>query len=416
MINVENIRTDGWENALYGMRAPLQSWKRSDSTFDNNEIVIGDNDLQLMTRLIQAGTEHRKFLRFIHVSMVITAPSYWIAEQDTYKVATSRNSCSFMHTGIKNGFTINDFTVDENVKKLLSYEKQYDDIEYVYDTSEYKIYTCENGRKYKVYKNGKIVSCEFEVEDAYNGGRTKHFAEKELKPTLTNNGYFMVNLGGRNGTEKWMMHRLVLYVGNPVDNWYDLTVNHINGKKNQNNVENLEWCTREENISKAFADGLYDDSILYNGYCNWKSTRNVDIDTRIAIKYDYQHNNMNIQSLVEKYKLAKNVINNIVYAPNVKNNDLYLLAYYWEKMLSQLNTLRDIYLDTKDEQYFLAIRRLLPMGYKYTYVYDCSMETLLNMCMQRYNHRLPEWKEFISIVFKEVPYLEYFYTILQNNN
>ena len=107
------------------MRNPLESWKKSDSDWsydciedtDNfyeyktkDEFEVGPNDLSLMMKLRNAGTDHRKFMRMIVVYVDITAPVYWVAELDTYKVATVRNSCSFMHKGASRTYTVDDFS------------------------------------------------------------------------------------------------------------------------------------------------------------------------------------------------------------------------------------------------------------------------------------------------------------------
>ena len=106
MIKIERVDVFGWEAAIRGMRNPLESWKKSDSGyvteydeggFDAEFYNIGENDIALMKSLVKAGTDHRKFLRMINVSMDITAPMFWWAEFDTYKVGTVRNSCSKMH-------------------------------------------------------------------------------------------------------------------------------------------------------------------------------------------------------------------------------------------------------------------------------------------------------------------------------
>lgn len=118
MIKIENVDVSGWEAAIRGMRNPMNSWDKSDSnwvaprTIDFLPIcyVVGSNDLSLMKRLANAGTDHRKFLRMINVTMDITAPTYWWAEFDTYKVGTVRNSCSFMHKGTSRPFYISDFS------------------------------------------------------------------------------------------------------------------------------------------------------------------------------------------------------------------------------------------------------------------------------------------------------------------
>ena len=116
MIKVENIETFGLYGAMRGMRNPLNSWEKADTTVyqghDKEFVNIGVNDLNLATRLIKAGTEHRKFLRMIHVQMDVTAPLYWWKEADTYKVGTTANSCSTMHKIAAKEFTLDDFSHD----------------------------------------------------------------------------------------------------------------------------------------------------------------------------------------------------------------------------------------------------------------------------------------------------------------
>lgn len=109
MIKVEHIETFGWEAAVRGMRNPMNSWDRSDSRFGLT-FSIGDVDLNLMKKLFNAGTEHRKFLRQIFASMDITAPLYWWKEFDTYKIGTTANSCSTMHKIAAKEFCIDDFS------------------------------------------------------------------------------------------------------------------------------------------------------------------------------------------------------------------------------------------------------------------------------------------------------------------
>ena len=116
MIKVDKIEVFNFEGAIRGMRNPLNSWDKSDSRgsghYINGEFSfdLGDNDLDLMRRLYKAGTEHRKYLRQIFVSMDITAPLYWWKEFDTYKVGTVANSCSTMHKIVAKEFTLDDFS------------------------------------------------------------------------------------------------------------------------------------------------------------------------------------------------------------------------------------------------------------------------------------------------------------------
>lgn len=132
MIKIENTEVMGFEAAIRGMRNPMNSWALSDSSFEDSVpdyamdtavtfpcLKIGDNDLKLMKNLVNAGTDHRKFMRMITVTCDIIAPLYWIAEHDTYKVGTVRNSCSFMHKGVSKPFTIDDFSVNNESELLI---------------------------------------------------------------------------------------------------------------------------------------------------------------------------------------------------------------------------------------------------------------------------------------------------------
>ena len=107
----ENTEVWGFEHAMRGMRNPKNSWDKNDTYIDYEDNVrIGSNDLKLAQTLIKAGSEHRKFMRQIFVSVDITAPLFWWKEFDTYKVGTVRNSCSTMHKIHVKEFTYNDFT------------------------------------------------------------------------------------------------------------------------------------------------------------------------------------------------------------------------------------------------------------------------------------------------------------------
>ena len=111
MISLSNAVVFGWHSAIMGMRNPMNSWANSDSAFFSDfSCKIGQNDLALMKALIKSGTEHRKFLRMLHVQMDIEAPLYWWKEFDTYKVGTVANSCSTMHKIHSKEFTVDDFS------------------------------------------------------------------------------------------------------------------------------------------------------------------------------------------------------------------------------------------------------------------------------------------------------------------
>ena len=118
MIKIEETNVIGWEAASRGMRNPMNSWDKSDSEViqewpeDQKVLKIGPNDLSLMIKLYNAGTDHRKFMRMITVYVDITAPLYWWKEFDTYKVGTVANSCSTMHKIHAKEFTLKDFSTE----------------------------------------------------------------------------------------------------------------------------------------------------------------------------------------------------------------------------------------------------------------------------------------------------------------
>lgn len=142
-MTISNTSVYGITRAIYSARNAMNSWDKSDSfrclngnpivktihnedydycqtcpcvhnlSCENDIFVVGKNDLELAKKLCKAGSDHRKFMRMIHVQCDITAPTYWIAEHDTYKIATTRNSCSFMHKGTVKEFTRELFTDDD---------------------------------------------------------------------------------------------------------------------------------------------------------------------------------------------------------------------------------------------------------------------------------------------------------------
>lgn len=159
MIKIENVEVTGWEAAIRGMRNPKNSWAKSDSGWDahippvelRNQVDwkewadhyktvqysdeysydIGPNDLGLMTRLRNAGTDHRKFMRMIVVYVDITAPLYWWKELDTYKIGTVANSCSTMHKIAEKEFTFDDFSCEHLERRAsLTLKKIIDDLNY----------------------------------------------------------------------------------------------------------------------------------------------------------------------------------------------------------------------------------------------------------------------------------------------
>ncbi len=121
MILLERTSVMNMDNALRGMRNPLNSWDKSDSEYDENgDFIVGEADLTLGEKLARSGSDHRKFLRQIFVSVDITAPLYWWKEFDTYKVGTVANSTSTMHKIHARPFSREDFSCDRMTDDALA--------------------------------------------------------------------------------------------------------------------------------------------------------------------------------------------------------------------------------------------------------------------------------------------------------
>lgn len=122
MIKLERTSVMNLENAMRGARNPMNSWNRMDSYYDEDgSYVLGPNDLGLAKRLRKAGSDHRKYIRQIFVSVDITAPIYWWKEYDTYKVATVANSTSTMHKIHSKPFELEDFSHDHMTPDTLKF-------------------------------------------------------------------------------------------------------------------------------------------------------------------------------------------------------------------------------------------------------------------------------------------------------
>lgn len=125
MIQFERLSVMNIENAIRGARNPMNSWNRIDSHYDENgNYILGPNDLDLAVRLRRAGSDHRKFIRQIFVSVDISAPMYWWKEYDTYKVGTVANSTSTMHKIHSKPFDMDDFSHDHMTEETLEFMGQ----------------------------------------------------------------------------------------------------------------------------------------------------------------------------------------------------------------------------------------------------------------------------------------------------
>lgn len=268
MIKIENVEVTGWEAAIRGMRNPKNSWDRSDSELGCEEVtgshrfcrecygaiyingarsccrgntpgfVLGLNDYDLMTRLRNAGTDHRKFMRMITIYLDITAPLYWWKEFDTYKVGTVANSCSTMHKIAAKKFTLEDFSHEHLFK-----ENDADDM--YYSATEVLKVVIEMLNTYR--KEYNVTSEKLKRTD---------LTEAERKHTLAQQKLYW-----------WQMIQLLPSSYNQrrtVMLNYEVLANIYKSRKNHKLDE---WCLHEtpeehEFRNKDFTSGMW-------GFCDW---------------------------------------------------------------------------------------------------------------------------------------------------
>ena len=148
-MNFTNTDVWGFAHAVRGARNPMNSWHKMDSEFyeDSYDTVLGENDLDLLQRLIKGGPEHRKFMRQIMVSVDITAPLYWFKEFDTYKIGTTANSTSTMHKLASKEITIEDFEMDDFERVKIFDREPFNLDDYTDEIWDYIIDICETLRQ-----------------------------------------------------------------------------------------------------------------------------------------------------------------------------------------------------------------------------------------------------------------------------
>lgn len=399
MIKIENVETCGWDAAIRGMRNPKNSWAKSDShkcpcadcdgdcpmVMNGDEpakdcepekyrFCVGENDFKLMQALANSGPDDGKFLRMIHVQLDVTAPLYWWPEADTYKVGTVANSCSKMHRLLHKPFEMSDFSFD----KLPGYK------------NEIKQFRPEVDEDAELWKR---IDADYDVS---NQGRVRH-GKRILSGSVHTGNYIFVTLHGK----QIPVHRLVAEAFIP-NHEKKPEVNHIDGNKMNNAVDNLEWATRSENQIHAVANSLQPKQAkAYQG----KFTS----EQREEIKRLWDSGMFSRRQLAKKFGVSHTCINDII-------NDKYKYAEcvnVFEEvarpMVDTLNELRDLYFACEDaaskKQIWYSILQLLPESYNQRRTWDLNYAVLRNIYHARKNHKLGEWRELCAWI-KTLPYSE----------
>ena len=375
MIKIENTvlpSAEQWQSIITGMRNPLNSWDKSDSTGEQ----IGENDLDLMNRLAAGGAVHAKYRRMITVYLDITAPLYWWSEYDTYKVGTVANSCSKMHKLLHKPFEITDFSFD----KLIGYKnevKQFrpevdEENEYWAELADYPEY---------------FVS---------NQGRVRH-NERILSGSVHKDSYILVNIKGK----QIPIHRLVAQCFLPITENMQV-VNHIDGNKMNNAEWNLEWCSQAENIRHSIENNLQPKGLaVYKG--------KFSQEERQKIKEEWDSGKISKRKLAEKYGVSHTCICDIINDKYKYADKVNVFGEVAKPLVDVLNELRDMYFNEEDaeekKKIWYSILQLLPNSYNQKRTVMLNYEVLVGMYRDRKNHKLDEWREFCKWI-EELPYSE----------
>ena len=393
MIKIEHTEVVGFEHAIRGMRNPLNSWDKSDSysTYIEDEhtlqrapfeFFVGENDLELMKKLVKAGTDHRKFMRMITVYVDVTAPMYWWAEYDTYKVGTVRNSCSKMHKLLSRPFEMSDFSFD----KLVGYRNE---------VKQFRPPIDEDMVANEVWVD---IDKEYSVS---NFGRVKHkFTDhyRLISGSIHSDGYVFVTLHG----EQIALHRLIAKTFHRDSYHNNLVVNHIDGNKQNNFADNLEWVTQQENIQHSHNNGFQPKSIsTYTG--------KFTAEQREEIKHLWDSGEKSKREIARMYGVSHTCINDIIsdkYKYAEKTNVFEEVA---RPIVDTLNELRDSYLNCDDadskRMIWYSILQLLPESYNQKATLMLNYEVLANIYHSRKAHKLDEWVEFCKWI-ETLPYAE----------
>jgi hypothetical protein len=393
MIKIENVKVMGWEAAIRGMRNPMNSWNKSDTKwyligapgtnpaaandkYLREKYCIGDNDLDLMKRLVKSGTDHRKFMRMITVYADITAPLYWWAEYDTYKVGTVRNSCSKMHKLLSKPFEMNDFSFD----KLPGYKNEVKQFKPDFDEKD-EMWKSLNPH-YSVSNLGRIKN------DKYN---------RILSGSLHKDGYMFTTIDGK----QYPLHRLVALVF--CDGFEESkVVNHKDGNKQNNSADNLEWITQQENVRHSYNNDFQPKS---TGTYKGKFTA----EQREEIKLLWDSGKISKREIAKKYGVSHTCIINIINDKYKYAENTNIFEEVARPIVDILNELRDSYLSCDNEdnkkQIWYAILQLLPESYNQRSTVMLNYEVLANIYKSRKNHKLDEWRAFCDWI-KALPYSE----------
>lgn len=413
MIEIKTLEIAGMASVLQALRLPfgLECRSKCDTshyrfpTKENAETIefntrsecsIHEKDLRLLSTLIRRGDEHAKAIRGLIVYAEINAPLFLWSELDTYRIGTERlSSESTMHTLGKRDVTINDFSVDESIKRMLTPTPKYNPNELFVECPpvlESRIFVYNN-REYEVWNNGDIYSLPYDVECLCHGKpNVRHYEKKKIIPSMKPDGYYSVRLGGRKGGN--MQHHKVLalcFIPN-TDIENKTQVNHIDGNRSNNSISNLEWVTPEENAQHAIRIGNKEitDRFRYLTHKNGVKYKGSVLEDVVYMR----ENGATLKEIAQKYDSDETTISKVLIKYNAGYKSDFERAEYFENTIDRINELAEDYRDSYDVDSLIAMKEILPASFMQRRIQYFSYQTLRRIYHQRITHRLPHWRKF----------------------
>ena len=362
----------------YGLTSGINSWAGVPEDVKERLRKVAGN-------LCKKGGGEDKFLRQIYYIWDITAPSYWWPQFDQYKVGTVTQSESKMHSLLKRPFTPEDFEIEwmPGYRKLVDqFMPEVDeDAEEWAEVPDYPaIYASNQGRVKRL---------------AYTATDGRFFKERILTNIVQQDGYMHSVFLDKGKRVQVPTHRVIAlaFIPNP-DN--KPIVNHIDGNKQNNKPENLEWVTIKENVQHAIDNGLASTGLGgYAGKFSEEERSNIlarwnSGETMRSIARDLGVSHSLVGSLVHgRYKYLQ-----------PKKSEF---NWFCKNVIEPLNELREAYLATKDNDIWLKILNMLPQGYRQRRVCSMNLAVMKNIYHQRKNHKLGGWHQVCDAFVEATP-------------
>ena len=337
-------------------------------------------------RLAGKGGGEDKFLRQIIYWWDITAPSYWWPQFDQYKISTTTQSESKMHSLTRRPFKPEDFEIED----LSGYRKLVD--QFMPDIDEDTEVWGEVPGYPAVYASnqGRVKRLSYTATDG------RFFKERILTNIIQKDGYTRSIFFNEGKTVNVPTHRIIAlaFVQNPENKPY---VNHIDGNKQNNRAENLEWVTQKENVAHSINTGLTSKNTL-GGYAG-----KFSLDERKKI-IERWNNGETMREIARSLGVSHSLIGGIIHG-KYKYNQPKKSEFneFCKVILEPLNELREVYLQTKDKEIWMQILNMLPQGYKQRRIVTISLAQMLNIYRQRKNHKLSEWRQVCDAFVENTP-------------